>query len=108
MSNAISSFVLATGLKAAVKHTDKSGLVKRLAKDLDGMADINLGGRSEPFQEELCDKILLALVDELMKDNPDGLKRLYLKRAEPFRFDGEVERRAIHEKGREVQPKHRP
>lgn len=85
MSNAVSTFVLATGLKVALGHVDKAGLVKRLADDLDSIADKNLAGRSERFQQELVTTILLPLARELMKEDLDAYKRLLIEEAEPFR-----------------------
>lgn len=65
-NNAISTFVMAKCLHLALKHVDKAGLVKNLAKELDACADTHLSGRSERFQEDMVKTILLPLARELM------------------------------------------
>jgi hypothetical protein len=85
MSNAVSSFILATSLRLALNHVDKASLIKNLANDIDKVSDANLGSRSEKLQEDMVRLLLLPLAKELMKEDHDAYKRLLIKEAEPFR-----------------------
>lgn len=106
MSNAVSTFILATGLQMALKHVDKAGLVKKLADDLDKVADTNLAGRSERFQEDMVRTLLLPLARELMKENPDAYKEALLRECEPFRFERVDDGGDLHEPRQNFTPKH--
>lgn len=95
MSNAISTFILGSTLHAALNHVDKAGLIKLLAEDIDKLADRNLSGRSERFQEDMVKTLLLPLAKELLKENPDAYKEMLLRECEPFRFEREDDAKGV-------------
>jgi len=106
LSNAVSSFILATSLRLALNHVDRSSLIKNLANDIDKVSDANLGKRSEKLQEDMVRLILLPLAKELMKENIDGYKALLMQETEPYRLFRENDDRGQSESRQNFQPKH--
>ena len=104
----LEAFAIAQGLKMALGHVERSQMIQDTVKQLDRLSDEKLGSRSEPFQQQIVQQVLLPMCVELMKENPEKLNAiLEAEQHKLFGGIGSENDRAEPKSGQNFQPKRR-